>query len=73
VYAVAGATAGAPCGLRFERDEDGSDGKFVGKLAPGEIAELLTMCCACVERCGAPKVSEGVKCGRWGVLLPDVS
>jgi hypothetical protein len=46
------AAAGAPCGLRFERDEDGSDGKFVAKITPGEIAEQLSMCWAGVERCG---------------------
>ncbi|KAM0929940.1 hypothetical protein ACQ4PT_001302 [Festuca glaucescens] len=73
VYAAACAAAGAPCGVRFQPDEDGGDGKVVGELAPGEVSVLLSMCWAMAWSGSAPRASdEGAKKGE-PVLLPEVS
>ncbi|KAK1686318.1 hypothetical protein QYE76_047166 [Lolium multiflorum] len=70
VYAAACAAAGAPCGVRFQPDED--DGKVVGELAPPEIAALLSMCWAMAWSGSAP-TPRGADKGEDPVLLPDVS
>ncbi|KAM0893183.1 hypothetical protein ACQ4PT_025273 [Festuca glaucescens] len=71
VYAAACAHAGAPCGVRFQPDED--DGKVEGELAPAEIAALLSMCWAMAWSGSAPRgADEGAEKGE-SLLLPDVS